>query len=514
MKTENLIKALLNPGLYPDRPEEIKSIQTQMSVIFLTGKYAYKIKKPVNLGFLDYTTLNNRKHFCDRELELNRILSPEIYLEVIPITETKRQITLGLDGEIIDYVLKMKQLPADRMLDYLLKQKDVSEQMITAVANRMAQFHDKATSGPQISSFGTTNAISINIEENRAQTEKYVNISISDYEFERINSFNHKFFSDNKALFAKRMAEGRIKDCHGDLHAAHICFYKGIQIYDCIEFNDRFRYCDVASEIAFLAMDLERYQRTDLSNVLVNSYIDISGDAEIRNMINFYKCYRAYVRGKVESFKYDDRLIEDKESSLRAARDYFHLAYRYTREKPVLVILCGLMGTGKSTLAQALRDKTGFPVISSDITRKQILGVPSQEHRFEKFDTGIYSVESTIATYDSMFNKAKQHLSAGQSVILDASFKKKEYRKHAIEIAQEHHADFLLIECMLDESKVKSRLDKRMNEISFSDGRWEIFATQKQDFDKITEFSPDAHIIIDTSAPTSKLVSKILERRL
>ncbi len=507
-----LVDALLVPDIYPDKPGQVEMVQTQMSFVFLTGKYAYKIKKPVDLGYLDYTTLDKRLFFCQQELKLNRRLSPDVYLDVVSIVNNKGQIGIGGDGEVIEYAVKMKQLPREKTMDNLLIKGKVSKEMLVKVAEKLVTFHDKAATGPEISAFGELDMIKTNTEENFSQTTKYIDISITADKYNGIKSYTDNFVKDNKSLFRKRVKNGRIRDCHGDLHAAHVCFSNGIQIYDCIEFNDRFRYCDVASEIAFLAMDLDRYQRADLSQVFTNTYIELSKDAEIRNLLDFYKCYRAYVRGKVESFKLDDQYIKEKDTALQNAKGYFNLAYRYANRKPMLLILGGLVGTGKSTVAQKLNRSLGFSVVSSDIVRKELAGIPLTKHQFDDYDSGIYSEQFTINTYNEMFNKARRLLARGQSVILDASFKKKPFRLQAKKLADEAKADFIVIECTLDEASIKSRLQQRLKGSSISDGRWEIFHSQKQDFDKITEFPAQSHIILDTSQPLSNIVETIIER--
>ncbi len=503
---------MLQPETYPHKPKKVEFTQTQMSFIFLTGEYVFKVKKPVNLGYLDYTTLEKRRFFCNQEVELNRRLSPDVYLEVVPIVTNGGRISLGSNGEIIEYAVKMKQLPRERSMDNLLLQNQVTAEMIVAVAQKLAAFHKSVQINPSISAFGKLDAIMVNILENFTQTEKYIGTTISRQKYERIIAYNESFTKTHKALFQKRIDKGRIKDCHGDLHAAHVFFANGIYIYDCIEFNDRFRYCDVASEVAFLAMDLDRYQRADLSQAFINAYVQFSRDEELRRLLNFYKCYRAYVRGKVESFKLDDPFIAEKEAALVAARGYFDLACRYTRTKPVLLIIAGLVGTGKSTIAQALSQSLGFTVISSDVTRKALAGISPTEHRFEDFTGGIYSPDFSRKTYDGMFAQARTALAQGQSVILDASFRKQRERATAKSLADEANADFLVIECALDAGTIKKRLEQRLKETSTSDGRWEIYQSQKQDFDKIMEFPPQNHIIVDTSKPVSDIVAGILER--
>ena len=361
------VKALLKPQAYPHRPQKIELVQTQMSFIFLTGEYVYKIKKPVNLGYLDYTTLEKRYFFCRQELELNRRLCPDAYLAVVPITMSLRGAKRGSNlvevegqGEAIEYAVKMKQLPQDRMMDVLLPQGLVTREMVARVAEKLMSFHQRAETNPEIAAFGRLDVIRHNCDENFAQTEKYIGLTIPKANYERIKGYTDNFIDSNASLFDKRVREGKIRDCHGDLHAAHVCFTGDTRlparrtcspydssrrvtpagepspggqvcIYDCIEFNDRFRYSDVASEIAFLAMDLDRYQQAGLSRHLVNTYVGLSHDEELLKLLNFYKCYRAYVRGKVESFKLNDPYIpeEEKAKVLTVARSYFQLAESY-----------------------------------------------------------------------------------------------------------------------------------------------------------------------------------------
>jgi aminoglycoside phosphotransferase family enzyme len=327
-----------------------------MSFIFLAGEYVYKIKKPVNLGYLDYTTLEKRHFFCRQELELNRRLCPNVYLAVVPITmslrgakrlrgeaeansETPRSargrlrnlVRVEGEGRAIEYAVKMKQLPQERMMNVLLPRGQVTREMVARVAEKLMSFHQRAETNPEIAAFGRLDVIRQNCDENFAQTEKYIGTSITAEEYQHIKNYTNNFIDNNASLFDKRVRESRIRDCHGDLHAAHVCFTGDICIYDCIEFNDRFRYSDVASEIAFLAMDLDRYQQGGLSRHLVNTYVELSHDEELLKLLNFYKCYRAYVRGKVESFKLDDPYIpeEEKAKVLTAAQSYFQLAESY-----------------------------------------------------------------------------------------------------------------------------------------------------------------------------------------
>jgi hypothetical protein len=327
----DIVQALLDPKVYPKRPKRVELVQTQISYVFLAGEYVYKVKKPVDMGFLDYSTLEKRLYYCKKEVELNRRLCADAYLGVVPITEERGGYAIGGKGEAKEYAVKMRRLPQDKMMDVLLKQNKVTPKMVEKVAGILAGFHKSAATNEEITRSGGIEGVIQNTSENFEQTEKYIGIIIEWDTYNSIKKYTEDFIKTNRPLFLKRMAEGKVRDCHGDLHAAHICFYRGVCIYDCIEFIDRMRYTDVAADIAFLAMDLDHYSRQDLSKVLINSYIVKSGDKELLKLLNFFKCYRAYVRGKVGCFQYDDKYISagEKEKSAENARSYFSLAGSY-----------------------------------------------------------------------------------------------------------------------------------------------------------------------------------------
>jgi aminoglycoside phosphotransferase family enzyme len=283
------------------------------------------------MGFLDYSTLEKRRYLCEHEVELNRRLCPDIYLGVFPLVKVDNIIRLGGEGDPIEYAVKMRYLPRERMMDVLLPQNAVSGGMMESVAKKLADFHGRAETNAAISAFGSLDTIKTNVTENFDQTEKSIGRTITPSGYNNIKAYAYSFMKNNANLFQERIDKGRIRDCHGDLHAAHVCFSNGLYIYDCIEFNDRFRYCDVASEIAFLAMDLDYYGYPVLSNMFVESYVKYTGDTGLFRLLAFYKCYRAYVRGKVESFKLDDPYIDEKEkvNNTIAAKKYFALAESY-----------------------------------------------------------------------------------------------------------------------------------------------------------------------------------------
>ncbi|MFA5309967.1 MAG: phosphotransferase [Dehalococcoidales bacterium] len=327
-----LVQALLDPQVYPEPPPRVELVQTQISYVFLAGDFVYKIKKPVDMGFLDYTTLEKRLALCRKEVELNRRLCTDTYLGVTPVTKENGRYKVGGEGEAEEYAVHMRRLPQDAMMDSLLRRNKVTPAMVARVAAVLVDFHRTAATSREIASIGGLDAVIQNTSENFTQTDRFFGSIIVPETFRRIKAYTGDFIKDNRDLFLKRMAEGRVRDCHGDLHAAHVCFINGICIYDCIEFIDRLRYTDVAADIAFLAMDLDHYGRRELSDAFIKAYIEQSGDSEILTLLNFYKCYRAYVRGKIGCLQYDDKYISagEKEQIAANARSYFALALSYT----------------------------------------------------------------------------------------------------------------------------------------------------------------------------------------
>jgi aminoglycoside phosphotransferase family enzyme len=325
--------ALLNPAVYPDKPKEVKFFETHISFLFLTGNYVYKVKKPVDFGFLDFTSLEKRKYFCEQEVKLNRRLSPKIYLGVVEITKEGDRISLDGKGEVVEYAIQMKQIPEELLMDKLLEEGRVTFQMIEAVSEKLVKFYFDAETNDLIKSFAQPERVKQDTDENFEQTEKYIGVTISREVYEEVKKRTNNFFETKEKIFYQRISSDRIRDCHGDLRLEHIFLEDEISIFDCIEFNERFRYTDVAADIAFLSMDLDYHGREDLSEHLIRAYVRESGDHELMEVLDFYKCYRAYVRGKVESFRLDDSNIPEgaKREALQRAQKYFNLACRYAR---------------------------------------------------------------------------------------------------------------------------------------------------------------------------------------
>jgi aminoglycoside phosphotransferase family enzyme len=328
-----IIEALMKPEAYEEEAEQIELKQTHISFVFLTTNFVYKVKKAVDFGFLDFSTLEKRRFFCEKELELNRRLCGDMYLEVVPVNRSDG-IKINGDGETVEYAVKMKRIPENKIMTRLLEDDKVDRKLIDRMAKIIAEFHSKAETSKRIGEFGSLPMIETNWRENFEQSEKFIDKTISMESYRLIRARIGEFMKGNTAFFAKRVAENRIRECHGDIHSGNIFVADRIYIFDAIEFNERFRFCDVASDIAFLAMDLDFKDRSDLSKFFVERYVKYSGDREAEKLLDFYKCYRAYVRGKVTSFKLNDPSVdsEEKSAAKKEARAYFELATDYARK--------------------------------------------------------------------------------------------------------------------------------------------------------------------------------------
>lgn len=326
------ITALLLPSAYHHQVDACRLVQTHISYVILAGNFVYKFKKPVNFGFLDFSTLEKRRHCCGQELDLNRRLCPHIYLGLVRVTaEADGSYALDGAGPVVEYGVRMTRMPEERMMGHLIRAGQLRKEHIDAIVDTLVPFYEAAGHGEAIDAFGRAEGVAVNVLENFEQTRGFVGQgALGGEQLARIEGYARGVLA-RPELFARRIAEGRIRDCHGDLYSANICLADRVYIYDCIEFNERFRYCDVASDIAFLAMDLDHHGLEELSDCFVTCFEARSHDAGLREMLNFYKCYRAYVRGKIGLFTAADPAVgeELREASIVQAGRYFALAERY-----------------------------------------------------------------------------------------------------------------------------------------------------------------------------------------
>jgi len=489
--TPNILKSLMKPSAYPVVTGTVELLQTHVSWIFLTDTHAFKLKKPVNFGFLDFSTVELRRFYCLEELRLNRRLCPDIYEAVVELRESPEGASFHGSGAIIDYAVMMKRLPADRMLDGLVERGEVAPDDMKNVASVISRFHKGAETSEYISAFGAVEQILINWRENFEQLVQFNSTTLPADDLEVIKSWVMAFTEANSDLFTRRVEDGFIRECDGDLHLENICLVDGRPyIFDCIEFNERFRFCDTAADIAFLLMDLDFHNRSDLSEVVISSYLAASGDFEMTELIDFYKVYRAVVRGKVESFRLNDAGITDaaKELAERRATLYFRLARGYIerlRLPLTLFITCGTTGCGKSTLAGELAFELGIKACNSDFVRKKMAGIHPETAVHEDYGEGLYADSVSEKTYRELERIAGDELAAGNSVIVDAGFRNVAERGRFASLAAKHHARFIILSLSCDENEQQERLVMRSaGGTSVSDGRIGLLAQQKSDFER------------------------------
>ncbi len=480
----------------PNQANNFRLIQTHISWVILMNEIVYKIKKPVDFGFLDYTTLEKRRFFCEEEVRLNRRLCPDIYLGVVPIVKT-RDGGYGFDtpGEIVEWAVKMRRMSEDGIMTHLLKKYEINTGHIDAILDKLVPFYSPKQERTEkeaglIAETGSIEVIRRNTEENFEQISPFVNQVIPSALYDTICSYTRDFLQTHADLFERRRSEGRIKDGHGDLYSANICFdslKNRVYIFDCIEFNDRFRYGDVASDAAFLAMDMDMHGYADLAHYFVSRLSHALNDSDVLQLMDFYKCYRAVVRGKIGCFTWSSLGINAsaRQEAEGNAMRYFKLAGQYAQpQQSKLYVVYGLSGTGKTTVANMLASMAGIPVYHSDLVRKELIaGIPASERRIEAFGEGIYSKDISQKTYIAMARLAARHLAAGEDVILDATYTDSLERKRLLDIIRYCHAEPVFIQTICSEAEVKRRLAHRINQPQeASDGRWEIYLKQKERF--------------------------------
>lgn len=492
---------MLNPTFYPIPPTTVTHLETHISHVFLVGSLVYKIKKPVRLSFLDFSTVGRRRHYLEEELRLNRRLAPSVYLGVLPIMLDNSEWRLNGRTEPAEYTLVMRRLPARQMLPCLLETGRITIPMMRELAKLLAGFHARAATLRKVDAKAYLSDIEARWNENLCWLEPYVGPDEREA-CRLIKSFGERYLTTCGDLLVRRAEEGWVRDVHGDLHAEHICFApEGIQIFDCIEFDARLRRCDLASEIAFLSMDLRVRDGESLVEPFLAFYQKQIGDEEMGRLLPFFECYRALVRTKVH-------ILRSNTWSDDAAR-YFHLARQLAWKplKPFLVIVCGLTGSGKSTLARTLSDRIGLAVINSDVVRKRLARIST--HQLVGVNQGIYSEAMTRKTYTDMAREAETQVANGNGAILDATFMRREQREKLVRLAAKYGVPLLVVHCAAAEAIIEERIRKRTEQgTDISDGRWEIYVAQKSAAEPIDEVAPNQYLELNTGSSPGTLASQ------
>jgi len=501
-----LIQEMMKPEFYPHPVKEpIQLMQTHVSYVFLTGDYAYKVKKPVNFGFLDFSTLEARQHFCLEEIQMNRQNAPEIYLEVLPITQTDNQFELNGSGQTVEYALKMREFPQDDLFISLFEQGKLTEAQMEELGKIVAQFHAKAQTSDYIRRFGEVSQVRQAIDENYQQTEKYIGGPQTKQQFEETKQFTDAFFANEPELFKRRIQDNKIRECHGDLHLRNICLWKNkIQLFDRIEFNEPFRFVDVMYDIAFAVMDLEARGRKELGNAFLNTYVEQTGDWEGLQVLPLYLSRQAYVRAKVTSFLLDDPGVPEdvKKGAMKTAADYYRLAWNYTQQhQGKLILMSGLSGSGKTTVARHLARQLGAIHLRSDAVRKHLGGISLEE----KGGAELYTEAMNQKTYERLLELGIKLAKQGWTVILDAKYDREALRTNAIAQGKNQQLPVQIIYCTAPEEILRDRLLARTGDVS--DATADLLSQQKA----ATEpFNKDEQLLLTTLNTTQDWAAQLL----
>jgi uncharacterized protein len=460
-----LFAALQRPECYPHPVGEVRVIETHISWVLLTGTYAYKIKKPVNLGFADFSTLGLRGHYCQEELRLNRRFAPDLYLEVVEIRGTPTAPRVGGEGPLLDYALKMRQFPQDALAGNRLGREQLGAAEIDALAEGIAKFHATAPVAKASGRLGSSSTIGEQALQNFEQMLPLVKAAPDDRLLRAVRHWTEREFAARRGALAARRRRGFVRECHGDLHLANIVVLDGPPVpFDCLEFNEELRWIDVMSEVAFLFMDLAHRGRNDLAWRFLNRYLAATGDYEGLEVFRFYAVYRALVRAKIRLLEFAQReqLVPAKHRRKRAFHDYLALAEKLSRPpEPALIMAHGLSGSGKTTATPLLAGQFGAIHLRSDVERKRLHGLAALSSSGSGIATGIYTREANAATYRRLGELARLILGAGFPVVVDAASLRRSEREAFRSLAEAAGAPFAILDFRAPLDVLRARVAER-----------------------------------------------------
>ena len=460
-----LILALHDPMRYPHPVDAVVHIETHISHLLLAGEYAYKIKKPVDLGFLDFTTLAARRFYCEEELRLNRRLAPQLYLELVAIGGSCAAPVLGAAKGVIEYAVKMRRFAQEALFDRLAARSELECRHIDDLAGFIAGFHGAAARATAADSYGSATAVAQPMRQNFAQIKLLLASDSERKMLAAIENWSLRRHADLVPVFEMRRAQGFVRECHGDLHLGNIAWVDGAAMpFDCIEFNAELRWIDVMSEVAFLVMDLHMSGRDDFANRFLDGYLERSGDYAGLMLLDNYLVYRAMVRAKIAAIRAAQP--EADEDGRRAAQAdcaaHLALALRFTKPRRLaLVIMHGLSGSGKSYVSQRLVTQSSMMRLRSDVERKRLQGLAAQAKSGSGGFSGLYRVEATRATYAELARLARQVLAAGWPLVIDAAYLQRWQREIFRKLAAELALPFLIVSCRVDTALLRERVRQR-----------------------------------------------------
>ncbi|GAB4431746.1 MAG: bifunctional aminoglycoside phosphotransferase/ATP-binding protein [bacterium] len=510
---DKLLKFFLSKDSYPSKPDAVKHYETHISHVFLVGDFVYKIKKPVKFDFLDFSTLRKRLYFCKREVRLNSFLAKDCYFGVKRIYENDGKLSFKKTkgSKVYEYAVLIKRFDESLILSNLINEGELLTDKIAELAKIISNFHRKVPvfKGPY---YGGYSAVKRDNDENLQEIKSFVGITLQQKSFETIKFYTENFLLEHRKTFKKRKSLGFIREIHGDLHTKHIVLSKPVVIFDCIEFNDRFRIDDVLTDIAFLLMDLEFLGRFDLSSLLYDIYFKINDRFKNDDLLKFFKVYRAVVRGKIESFTANG--TEEKETRLKAlkrAKDYFALACNYiTNDKAFNpLIFMGLSGSGKSSVAKQFSQN--MLILRSDEIRKKMAGSTKVGGKKFAVDKGIYAPEMTEKTYKALLEHTVRAATEGKRVVVDATFLKRWQRSLFLENAKKGGLNPLFIYFTAPDDLLLKRVAQRRRERKdLSDADESVLKHQLQTFEYPDEL-PSFRLMKLKNTGALKAVTKNIE---
>lgn len=490
----DLIAGLLKPAAYPHEVKAVRLVETHISWVLLTGTFAYKVKKPVDYGFVDYTTLERRRHFCEEELRLNRRLAPDLYLGVVPITGDAAHPHMDGDGEAIEYAVKMREFPQDAQLDRVLARDGVGVEEVDELADTLARFHAEAARAHPGDGYGGPDEVAAVMRGNFELTARFVPGLIGRDAYAHLKGWTDEALARHRETIAARLEGGFVRECHGDVHLRNVALLDGtIEIFDCIEFNPAYRFTDVMAEVAFTQMDFDARGHPELGWRFLGRYLERTGDYAGLALLPMYLAYRAYVRAKVTALGPDGP--EKRKTILRQVA----LAEGYTGDRrPALLVMHGVTGSGKSTLSDALLMDLGCVRVRSDVERKRIAGV-DRARKAQPVGGGIYSADMTRTTYARLHELAAEGLKAGYTVILDATYLKGWQRQAAREVAEAHGAPWWIVHCRATREELVYRIeDRAAGGGAVSDGTVDVLKAQLNAAEPLTKEESGHVVLVDT----------------